>query len=122
MIQIQTYLDVADNSGARKLMCIRILGTGNQKYAATGNIIIAVVKEAIPNMFLKRSEVVRAVAACTRKGVKRRNGMFLGFDDNEAVIVNQEGNPKGTRIFGPVARELREYNFARIVSLAPEVL
>ncbi|KAH6556701.1 hypothetical protein KP509_1Z163800 [Ceratopteris richardii] len=122
MIQTQTYLDVADNSGARKLMCIRILGTGNKKYAATGNIIIAVVKEAIPNMFLKRSEVVRAVAACTRKAVKRHNGMFLGFDDNAAVIVNQEGHPKGTRIFGPVARELREYNFARIVSLALEVL
>lgn len=122
MIQIQSYLDVADNSGARKLMCIRILGTGNRRYANTGNIIVAVVKEAVPNMSLKKSEVVRAVAARTRKGIRRCNGMFLAFDDNAAVIVNQEGNPRGTRIFGPVARELREFNFARIVSLAPEVL
>nr|AWD77960.1 ribosomal protein L14 [Odontosoria chinensis] len=122
MIQTQSYLDVADNSGARKSMCIRVLGTGNLKYADIGDTIVAVIKEASPNMSLKRSEVVRAVAACTRKGMKRRNGMILGFDDNAAVIVNQEGNPKGTRIFGPVARELREYNFARIVSLAPEVL
>ncbi|KAH7352545.1 hypothetical protein KP509_19G051200 [Ceratopteris richardii] len=122
MVQIQTYLDVAHNGRSRKLMCIRILGTSNQKYTATDNIIIVVVKDAIPNMFLKRSEVVRAVAACTRKGTKQPNGMFLGFDDNAALIVNQEGNPKGTRIFGPVAQELREYNFARIVLLALEVL
>nr|QKV47380.1 ribosomal protein L14 [Brainea insignis] len=122
MIQTQSYSDVADNSGARKSMCIRVLGTGNRKYAGTGDVTIAVVKEAVPNMSLKRSEVVRAVAACTRKGIKRCNGMILGFDDNAAVIVNQEGNPRGTRIFGPVARELRDYNFARIVSLAPEVL
>jgi large subunit ribosomal protein L14 len=103
-------------------MCIRVLGTGNRRYADTGDTIIAVVKEAIPNMSLKRSEVVRAVAVCTRKGIKRCNGMILGFDDNAAAAANQEGNPRGTRIFGPVARELREYNFARIVSLAPEVL
>nr|YP_010409087.1 ribosomal protein L14 [Adiantum flabellulatum]URH13317.1 ribosomal protein L14 [Adiantum flabellulatum] len=122
MIQIQSYLDVADNSGARKSMCIRVLGTGNRRYAGVGDIIIAVVKEAIPNMFLKRSEVVRAVAACTRRGLRRCNGMVLEFDDNAAVIVNQEKNPRGTRIFGPVARELRECNFARVVSLAPEVL
>nr|YP_010879111.1 ribosomal protein L14 [Coniogramme japonica]WHE42763.1 ribosomal protein L14 [Coniogramme japonica] len=121
MIQIQSYLDVADNSGARKSMCIRVLGTGNRRYAETGGVIIAVVKEAVPNMSLKRSEVVRAVVVRTRKGVKRRNGMVLGFDDNAAVVVNQEGNPRGTRIFGPVARELRGYSFARIVSLAPEV-
>nr|YP_010308036.1 ribosomal protein L14 [Microlepia speluncae]ULU28021.1 ribosomal protein L14 [Microlepia speluncae] len=122
MIQTQSYLDVADNSGARKSMCIRVLGTGNRRYADTGDTIIAVVKEAIPNMSLKRSEVVRAVVVCTRRGIKRCNGMILGFDDNAAVAVNQEGNPRGTRIFGPVARELREFNFARIVSLAPEVL
>nr|YP_009547244.1 ribosomal protein L14 [Pentagramma triangularis]AYW14900.1 ribosomal protein L14 [Pentagramma triangularis] len=122
MIQIQSYLNVADNSGARKSMCIRVLGTGNRRYAGVGDIIVAVVKEAVPNMSLKRSEVVRAVAACTRKAMKRHNGMVLGFDDNAAVVVNQEGNPRGTRIFGPVARELREYNFARVVSLAPEVL
>nr|YP_009549569.1 ribosomal protein L14 [Histiopteris incisa]AYW16728.1 ribosomal protein L14 [Histiopteris incisa] len=122
MIQTQSYSDVADNSGARKSMCIRVLGTGNRRYANTGDTVIAVVKEAIPNMSLKRSEVVRAVVVCTRKGIKRCNGMILGFDDNAAVVVNQEGSPRGTRIFGPVARELREYNFARIVSLAPEVL
>nr|QOH99662.1 ribosomal protein L14 [Adiantum reniforme var. sinense] len=122
MIQIQSYLDVADNSGARKSMCIRVLGTGNRRYAGVGGIVIAVVGEAVPNTSLKRSEVVRAVVACTRKGVKRRNGMILEFDDNAAVVVNQEGNPRGTRIFGPVARELRECNFTRVVSLAPEVL
>nr|ATL58776.1 ribosomal protein L14 [Salvinia cucullata] len=122
MIQTQSYLDVADNSGARKLMCIRVLGTGNRKYANVGDIIIAVVKEAVPNMPLKRSEVVRAVVVRTRREMKRENGIILRFDGNAAVIVNQEGNPRGTRIFGPVARESREYNFARIVSLAPEVL
>nr|YP_009547331.1 ribosomal protein L14 [Adiantum tricholepis]AYW14987.1 ribosomal protein L14 [Adiantum tricholepis] len=122
MIQIQSYLDVADNSGARKSMCIRVLGTGNRRYANVGDVVIAVVREAIPNMSLKRSEVVRAVTVCTRKGVKRHNGMVLEFDDNAAVVINQEGNPRGTRIFGPVARELRECNFTRVVSLAPEVL
>nr|WHE39171.1 ribosomal protein L14 [Cibotium barometz] len=121
MIQTQSYSDVADNSGARKPMCIRVLGTGNRRYADTGDTIIAVVKEAVPNMSMKRSEVVRVVAACTRKEMKRDNGMILRFDDNAAVVINQEGNPRGTRIFGPVARESREYNFARIVSLAPEV-
>lgn len=122
MIQTQSYLDVADNSGARKLMCIRVLGTGNRRYAGTGNVIMAVVKEAVPNMSIKRSEVVRAVVVRTRKGMRRWNGVIVRFDDNAAVVVNQEGNPRGTRIFGPVARELRDYNFARIVSLAPEVL
>nr|YP_010880821.1 ribosomal protein L14 [Asplenium pseudocapillipes]WHW95368.1 ribosomal protein L14 [Asplenium pseudocapillipes] len=122
MIQNQSYLNVADNSGARKSMCIRVLGTGNRKYAGTGDVIMAVVKEAVPNMFLKRSEVVRAVVVCTRKGITRCNGMRVIFDDNAAVVVNQEGSPRGTRIFGPVARELRDFNFARIVSLAPEVL
>nr|YP_010702196.1 ribosomal protein L14 [Asplenium castaneoviride]YP_010702284.1 ribosomal protein L14 [Asplenium ruprechtii]WCL38464.1 ribosomal protein L14 [Asplenium castaneoviride]WCL38552.1 ribosomal protein L14 [Asplenium castaneoviride]WCL38640.1 ribosomal protein L14 [Asplenium ruprechtii] len=122
MIQNQSYLNVADNSGARKSMCIRVLGTGNRKYASTGDVVMAVVKEAVPNMFLKRSEVVRAVVVCTRKGINRCNGMTVIFDDNAAVVVNQEGSPRGTRIFGPVARELRDFNFARIVSLAPEVL
>nr|YP_009547593.1 ribosomal protein L14 [Vaginularia trichoidea]AYW16110.1 ribosomal protein L14 [Vaginularia trichoidea] len=122
MIRTQSYLNVADNSGARKLMCIRVLGTGNRKYANIGDVISAVVKEAIPNMSLKKSEVVRAVAACIRKGVKRHNGLVLNFDDNAVVVINQEGNPRGTRIFGPVARELRDYNLARIISLAPEVL
>lgn len=122
MIQPQSYLNVADNSGARKLMCIQVLGTSNSRYASTGDTIIAVIKEAIPNMPLKRSEVVRAVVVRTRKEMKRENGMILRFDDNAAVVINQEGNPRGTRVFGPVARELREYKFAKIVSLAPEVL
>nr|YP_010463844.1 ribosomal protein L14 [Anemia phyllitidis]UUL71110.1 ribosomal protein L14 [Anemia phyllitidis] len=121
MIQPQSYLDVADNSGAKKLMCIRIPGTSNRKYADIGDAIIAVVKEAAPNMSVKKSEVVRAVIVRTRKELKRNNGIVLEFDDNAAVVVNQEGNPKGTRVFGPVARELRERNLARIVSLAPEV-
>nr|QWW92659.1 ribosomal protein L14 [Schistidium sp. 49138] len=122
MIQPQTYLNVADNSGARKLMCIQILGASNRKYAHIGDTIIAVVKEAIPNMPLKKSEIVRAVVVRTCKELKRKNGTIIQFDDNAAVVINQEGNPKGTRVFGPVARELREYNFTKIVSLAPEVL
>jgi large subunit ribosomal protein L14 len=122
MIQSQSYLNVADNSGARKLMCIRVLGSSNRKYANIGDMIIAVVKEAVPNMPLKRSEVVRAVIVRTRKGLKRDNGMILRFDDNAAVVINTEGNPRGTRVFGPVARELRKFNFTKIVSLAPEVL
>jgi large subunit ribosomal protein L14 len=122
MIQPQTYLNVADNSGARKLMCIQILGASNRKYAHIGDIIIAVVKEAVPNMPLKKSEIVRAVVVRTCKELKRRNGTIIQFDDNAAVVINQEGNPKGTRVFGPVARELRESNFTKIVSLAPEVL
>ncbi len=121
MIQQETYLNVADNSGARKLMCIRVLG-GNRRYANVGDVIIAVVKDAIPNMGVKKSDVVRAVIVRTRKGVRRESGMSIRFDDNAAVIVNQDGNPKGTRVFGPVARELRDKNFTKIVSLAPEVL
>lgn len=122
MIQPQTYLNVADNSGARKLMCIQILGASNRKYAHIGDVIIAVVKEAVPNMPLKKSEIVRAVIVRTCKELKRKNGTIIQFDDNAAVVINQEGNPKGTRVFGPVARELRESNFTKIVSLAPEVL
>nr|QFQ51643.1 ribosomal protein L14 [Leucobryum juniperoideum] len=122
MIQPQTYLNVADNSGARKLMCIQILGASNRKYAHIGDVIIAVVKEAVPNMPLKKSEIVRAVVVRTCKELRRKNGTIIQFDDNAAVVINQEGNPKGTRVFGPVARELREYNFTKIVSLAPEVL
>lgn len=122
MIQPQSYLNVADNSGARKLMCIRVLGSSNRKYANIGDMVIAVVKETVPNMPLKKSEIVRAVIVRTRKGLKRDNGMVLRFDDNAAVVINQEGNPRGTRVFGPVARELRDLNFTKIVSLAPEVL
>ena len=121
MIQTQTYLNVADNSGAKKIMCIKVLGS-NRRYASIGDVIIGVVKDASPNMPVKRSDVVRAVVVRTSKGVRRENGMLLRFDDNAAVIVNKEGNPKGTRVFGPIARELRDRNFTKIVSLAPEVL
>lgn len=121
MIQQETYLNVADNSGARKLMCIRVLG-GNRTYAGIGDIIIAVVKDAIPNMPIKKSDVVRAVVVRTKKNLCRDSGMSIRFDDNAAVIINADGNPKGTRVFGPVARELRDRNFMKIVSLAPEVL
>lgn len=122
MIQTQTLLNVADNSGARKLMCIRVLGGGNRRYAFIGDEIIAVVKDAIPNMAVKKSDVVRAVVVRTRHNLRRDSGMSIRFDDNAAVIINPDGNPKGTRVFGPVARELREKNYMKIVSLAPEVL
>lgn len=119
MIQTQSYLNVADNSGARKLMCIRVLGS---KEGNIGDVIIAVVKDATPNMPTKRSDIVRAVIVRTSKGLRRENGMLVRFDDNAAVIINKEGNPRGTRVFGPIARELREKNFTKIVSLAPEVV
>ena len=122
MIQTQTILNVADNSGARKVMCIRILGGGNRRYAGIGDEIIAVVKDAIPNMAVKRSDVVRAVVVRTRHSLRRDSGMSIRFDDNAAVIINAEGNPRGTRVFGPIARELREKNYMKIVSLAPEVI
>ncbi|GAB4299541.1 MAG: 50S ribosomal protein L14 [Oscillatoriaceae cyanobacterium] len=121
MIQKETYLNVADNSGARKLMCIRVLG-GNRRYAGVGDVIVAVVKEAIPNMAVKKSDVVKAVVVRTKKGLRRDSGMSIRFDDNAAVLINQDGNPKGTRVFGPVARELRDKNYTKIISLAPEVL
>ncbi|MBD2314225.1 50S ribosomal protein L14 [Desertifilum sp. FACHB-1129] len=121
MIQQESYLNVADNSGARKLMCIRVLG-GNRRYGSVGDVIIAVVKDATPNMAVKKSDVVRAVIVRTRKGLRRDSGMSIRFDDNAAVIINPDGNPRGTRVFGPVARELRDKNFTKIVSLAPEVL
>ena len=121
MIYPQTMLTVADNTGAKKVMCIRILG-GNKKYAEIGDTIIAVVKEAIPNMPVKRSDIIRAIIVRTRKTIRRNDGMFIKFDDNAAVIVNMDNNPRGTRVFGPVAREIREKSFSKIVSLAPEVL
>ena len=122
MIQQQTYLNVADNSGARKLMCLRVLGTGNCRYGAIGDQIVAVVKDAIPNMPVKRSDIVKAVIVRTRQAINRENGMSIRFDDNAAVIINPDGNPKGTRVFGPVARELRDKTYTKIVALAPEVL
>jgi large subunit ribosomal protein L14 len=121
MIQTQTYLNVADNSGAKQIMCIRILGA-NRKYAQIGDVIIGVVKSASPNMPVKRSDVVRAVVMRTKNTIKREDGMCIRFDDNAAVIINKENNPRGTRVFGPIARELRDKNFMKIVSLAPEVL
>uniref|UniRef100_UPI0031F41792 ribosomal protein L14 n=1 Tax=Scurrula buddleioides TaxID=2138333 RepID=UPI0031F41792 len=122
MIQPQTHLNVADNSGARELMCIRIIGTSNRRYAQIGDIILAVIKDAMPNMPLKRSEVVRAVIIRTCKELKRENGIIIRYDNNAAVVVDLEGNPKGTRVFGGIARELRYLNFTKIISLAPEVL
>ena len=121
MIYPQTTLTVADNTAARKIMCIRVLG-GNRKYGKTGDTIIGVVKEAIPNMPIKRSDIVRAIIVRTHKSIRRSDGMFIRFDDNAAVIVNADNNPRGTRVFGPVAREIRDKNFSKIVSLAPEVL
>ena len=122
MIQPQTMLNVADNSGARKLMCIRIIGASNQRYAQIGNVIVAVIKEAVPNMSLEKSEVIRAVIVRTCKELKREDGMIIKYDDNAAVIIDNQKQPKGTRIFGPIARELRDKDYMRIISLAPEVL
>lgn len=122
MIRPQTILNVADNSGAKKLMCIRVLGGSFHQTANIGDIIIGVVKQVTPNMPLKKSDKVRAVIVRTVKGVQRKNGTYIRFDDNAAVILNKDDNPRGTRVFGPVARELRERAFTKIVSLAPEVL
>ena len=122
MIQPQTILTVADNSGAKKLMCIRVLGKNQEQTAKIGDIIIGVVKQATPNMPLKKSDKVRAVVVRTVKGLQRFNGTSIRFNDNAVVIINKDDNPRGTRVFGPVARELRERNFTKIVSLAPEVL
>lgn len=122
MIQTQTYLNIADNSGARKIMCIRVLGTNNPKYAKIGDIIIGVVKDASPNMPVKRSDVVRAVIVRTKKTLRRLDGMSIRFDDNAAVLINKDNNPRGTRVFGPIAKELRDKNFTKIISLAPEVV
>ena len=122
MIQPQSCLNVADNTGARKLMCIRVLNKNKKQYANAGMIIIAVVKDALPNMSIQKSDIVRAVIVRTSKKIKRQNGMSIRFDDNAAVLINKDSLPLGTRIFGPIARELRENNFTKIVSLAPEVL
>ncbi len=122
MIQQQTRLTCADNTGARELQCIRVLGGSNRKYASVGDVIVAAVKDALPNMPVKKSEVVRAVIVRVRNNVRRPDGSTIRFDDNAAVIVQKDGNPKGTRVFGPIARELRDKNFTKILSLAPEVL
>ena len=122
MIQPQTYLEVADNTGARKIMCIRVLKGSNAKYATVGDVIVASVKEAIPRGAVKEGDVVKAVVVRTKKEVKRPDGSAIRFDDNAAVIIDNQLEPRGTRVFGPVARELREKGFMKIVSLAPEVL
>ena len=122
MIQTETRLRVADNSGARELLCIRVLGGSSRRYGSVGDTIIATVKQAQPNSGVKKGEVVRAVIVRTAQEYGRRDGSHIKFDDNAAVLVNPQGAPRGTRIFGPVGRELRERQFMRIVSLAPEVL
>ena len=122
MIQMQTYLSVADNSGAKKIQCIKVLGGSRRKYASIGDIIVASVKEALPNSKVRKGEVHRAVIVRTRKEVGRPDGSYIRFGDNAAVLINPQGQPIGTRVFGPVARELRAKKFMRIISLAPEVL
>jgi len=119
---MQSKLTVADNSGAKKLMCIKVLGGTRRRYATVGDIIVVAVKEAIPNSKVKKGDVARAVIVRTRKEVRRRDGTYIKFDDNSAVLVTAQNDPIGTRIFGPVARELRAKKFMKIVSLAPEVL
>ena len=122
MIQVETRLKVADNSGAKELLCIRVLGGTRRKYADIGDIIVCAVKEATPGGVIKKGEVVRAVVVRTKKGARRVDGSYVKFDQNAAVIIKEDKNPVGTRIFGPVARELRDKSFMKIVSLAPEVL
>ena len=122
MIQVQTRLNVADNSGAKEIMCIRVLGGSRRRYANVGDIIVAAVKSATPGGVVKKGEVIKAVVVRTKKGLNRNDGTHIKFDENAAVIIDANKNPKGTRIFGPVARELREHNYMKIISLAPEVL
>ena len=122
MIQVQTQLNVADNSGAKKVQCIRVLGATRRRYAYIGDVIIVAIKDAIPNAGAKKGEVARAVIVRTKKEYGRKDGTYIRFSDNAAVLINDTNEPRGTRIFGPVARELREKKFMRIVSLAPEVL
>ncbi len=122
MIQAETVLKVGDNTGAKKLLCIRVLGGSKRRYASVGDVIIASVKEATPGGVVKKGDVVKAVVVRATKEVKRPDGSYIRFNENAAVIINDQGNPRGTRIFGPVARELREKDFMKIVSLAPEVI
>ncbi|TAL69472.1 MAG: 50S ribosomal protein L14 [Bacteroidetes bacterium] len=122
MIQEETNLVVADNSGAKKVRCIRVLGGHARRYAGLGDLVVVSVKSALPNSNVKKGEVCRAVIVRTCKEVKRKDGSFIKFDDNAAIILNAAGEPRGTRIFGPVARELREKNYMKIISLAPEVI
>ena len=122
MIQVESRLEVADNSGAKKIACIKVLGGSKRRYAALGDIIVVSVKEAMPHSKVKKGDVMRAVVVRTRKEVRRPDGTYIKFDSNAAVLLNKQNEPVGTRIFGPVARELRQRSFMKIVSLAPEVL
>ena len=122
MIQQQTLLNVGDNTGAKEIMCVRVLGGSYRKYANIGDIIVAAVKSASPGGVVKKGDVVKAVVVRSKKGLRRNDGSYIRFDENAAVIIKEDKTPKGTRIFGPVARELREKDFMKIVSLAPEVL
>ena len=122
MVQEETNLVVADNSGAKKVRCIRVLGGHGKRYARLGDLVVVSVKSALPNAAVKKGEVCKAVIVRTKKESRRKDGSFIRFDDNAAVILNTAGEPRGTRIFGPVARELREKNFMKIISLAPEVI
>ena len=122
MIQQESRLKVADNTGAKELLCIRVMGGSTRRYANIGDIIVAAVKDATPGGVVKKGDVVKAVVVRTVKETRRKDGSYIRFDENAAVVINDDGNPKGTRIFGPVARELREKKFMKILSLAPEVL
>ncbi|HFE46774.1 MAG TPA: 50S ribosomal protein L14 [Nannocystis exedens] len=122
MIQVQSILDVADNSGARKLFCIKVLGGSKRRYAGVGDIIVVSVREAMPNSKVKKGSVVKAVIVRTKKALRRHDGSVIRFDTNSAVLIDAQKQPVGTRIFGPVARELRQKNYLKVISLAPEVL
>ena len=122
MVQMQTYLKVADNTGAKELMCIRVLGGSRKRYANIGDVVVASVKKAAPGGTVKKGEVVKAVIVRSSRGVRRADGSYVRFDDNAAVLIKDDKNPRGTRIFGPVARELRDKDYMKILSLAPEVL
>ena len=122
MVQVQTRLKVADNTGAKELMCIKVLGGSKRRYANIGDIIVCSVKAAAPGGMVKKGDVVKCVIVRTKRGVRREDGTYIRFDENAAVLINDDLNPRGTRLFGPVARELRENDFMKIVSLAPEVL
>jgi large subunit ribosomal protein L14 len=122
MIQVQSILDVADNSGARKLFCIKVLGGSKRRYASVGDVIVVSIRDALPNSKVKKGSVMKAVIVRTRRGVRRLDGSVIRFDSNSAVLIDAQKQPIGTRIFGPVARELRQKNYLKIISLAPEVL
>ena len=122
MIQQESILKITDNTGAKSALCIRVLGGSKRRYAGVGDVIIATIKDAIPNAVIRKGEVVEAVVVRTAKETRRKDGSYIRFEDNAAVLINQQGEPRGTRIFGPVGRELREKKYMKIVSLAPEVL